>query len=80
MSEAYNVYLRNSQTSLCVEQHTQVLNSMQERLENSRLERIEELASNFTYLLELRDGNDVIPDKDPNMLESDLEGDEDYNP
>ena len=70
-SEAYNVYLRNS--DIIVEQHTEALNS----LESSRLQRIEELASNFTHLLEIREGNDVTPDEDLTIPESVFADDED---
>ena len=71
LSKVYNVYLRNS--DIIVEQHTHALNS----LEDSRLQRIEELASNFTHLLEIQNGHDVTPNEDPTMLESALEDDED---
>ena len=70
-SEAYNLYLRNS--DIIVEQHTEALNS----LESSRLQRIDELASNFTHLLEIQDGNDVTPDVDLTVPESAFGDDED---
>ena len=65
--------MRHRNSDIINEQHTEALNS----LESSRLQRIEELASNFTHLLEIREGNDVTPDKELTIPESVFADDED---